>query len=139
MAFWRRPKHSDAAPDSSTAADISDEARGHITLPEPRLGVCGVLQLGPGGDSARAHEGQQRMEKQQGEARTTTPLSCLQDDRPPSYTVTATAQALRLDPLVSLFSVSLILHLQVPFELFFWKNFPPDVRHLHETIHLRHQ
>eukprot|EP00434_Breviolum_minutum_P037612 symbB.v1.2.033357.t1/scaffold4121.1/size44329/8 len=84
---WQWPQHSAPAPDSSTAADISDEARGHLTLPEPRLGVCGVLQLGPGGDSARAHEGQQRMEKQQGEARTTSPLSCLQDDRSPSYTV----------------------------------------------------
>ena len=83
---WQWPQHS-APADSSTAADISDEARGHLTLPEPRLGVCGVLQLGPGGDSARAHEGQQRMEKQQGEARTTSPLSCLQDDRSPSYTV----------------------------------------------------
>ena len=84
---WQRPQHSAPSTDSSTTADISDEARGHLTLPEPRLGVCGVLQLGPGGDSARAHEGQQRMEKQQGEARTTSPLSSLQDDRSPSYTV----------------------------------------------------
>ena len=84
---WQWPKHSDASPDSSTAADISDEARGHITLPEPRLRVCGVLQLGPGGNRARAYESQQRLEEQQGEAGTTTPLSCLHDDKPSSCTV----------------------------------------------------